>query len=43
VGSSTNAWYRQLNYNNAQVNRNLNNRSNGFAVRCVRESKRHKR
>jgi hypothetical protein len=39
VGSSTNAWYREFNYNNAQVNRNLNNRSHGFSVRCVRESK----
>jgi uncharacterized protein (TIGR02145 family) len=39
VGSSANAWYRGFDYNTAQVNRNLNNRSNGFAVRCVRESK----
>jgi uncharacterized protein (TIGR02145 family) len=39
VGSSSAAWYREFNYNNAQVNRNLNYRSFGFAVRCVRESK----
>jgi hypothetical protein len=42
VGSSTNAWNRQFNNNNAQVNRNLNSRSNGFAVRCVRESTRNR-
>jgi uncharacterized protein (TIGR02145 family) len=42
VGSSSNAWYRSLNYDNAQVNRNNSNRSNGLSVRCVRESKRHK-
>jgi hypothetical protein len=39
VSSSTNAWYRNFYYNNAQVNRNLNSRSHGFSVRCVRESK----
>jgi uncharacterized protein (TIGR02145 family) len=45
VTSATNAWNRQFNYNNAQVNRNNNSRSNGFSVRCVREStgNRHKR
>jgi uncharacterized protein (TIGR02145 family) len=42
VGSSSYAWYRDFNYNNAQVNRNLNYRSNGLSVRCVRESKKHK-
>jgi hypothetical protein len=41
VGSNGGAWYRSFNYGNAQVERNLN-RSNGFSVRCVRESKRHK-
>jgi uncharacterized protein (TIGR02145 family) len=39
AGSSNGAWYRNFNYGNAQVERNLNNRSNGFSVRCVRESK----
>jgi uncharacterized protein (TIGR02145 family) len=39
VGSSSLAWYRNFNYSNAQVERYLNYRSNGFAVRCVRESK----
>jgi hypothetical protein len=46
VNSAANAWNRQFNYNNAQVNRNNNSRSNGFSVRCVqREStgNRHKR
>jgi hypothetical protein len=42
VGNSSNAWYRNFDYNNAQANRNLNYRSYGFSVRCVRESKRHK-
>ena len=32
--SSSNAWKRNLNYNNAQVNRNNNNKANGFSVRC---------
>jgi len=32
-----NAWYRNLNYNNAQVNRNNNNKAYGFSVRCVRD------
>jgi hypothetical protein len=39
VSSSANAWRRNFDYNNAQVNRNNSNRSNGFSVRCVRESK----
>ncbi|MDR2449472.1 MAG: fibrobacter succinogenes major paralogous domain-containing protein [Prevotellaceae bacterium] len=39
VGSSANAWRRGFGSGNAQVNRNLNSRSNGFSVRCVRESK----
>ena len=36
---ATNAWNRKLNYNNSQVNRNNNNKQNGFSVRCVRDSK----
>jgi len=32
-----NAWDRNLNYNNAGVNRNNNNRKNGFSVRCVQD------
>jgi uncharacterized protein (TIGR02145 family) len=34
---ATNAWNRNLNYNNAQVNRNNNNKSNGFSVRCLKD------
>jgi uncharacterized protein (TIGR02145 family) len=37
VGSSSNAWYRGFAYNGAQVYRNLNGRSYGFSVRCVRD------
>ncbi|MDR0982702.1 MAG: fibrobacter succinogenes major paralogous domain-containing protein [Culturomica sp.] len=33
--SSSNAWNRNLNYNEARVNRNTNNKSNGFSVRCL--------
>jgi uncharacterized protein (TIGR02145 family) len=36
VGSSSAAWTRQFDYTNAQVTRNLNNRSAGFSVRCVK-------
>jgi uncharacterized protein (TIGR02145 family) len=35
--SSTNAWNRKLNYNNDKVNRNNNNKENGFSVRFVRD------
>ena len=35
--SSNNAWNRNLNYNNADVNRNNNNKQNGFSVRLVRD------
>ena len=35
--SSGNAWNRNLNYNNASVNRNSNNKSNGYSVRCLRD------
>jgi uncharacterized protein (TIGR02145 family) len=34
---ASNAWNRNLNYNNAQVNRNNNNKSNGFSVRCLKD------
>jgi uncharacterized protein (TIGR02145 family) len=36
--SGTNAWNREFNYNRTDVNRNNNNRSNGFSVRCIRDS-----
>ena len=35
--SSTNAWNRNLNYNNSDVNRNNNNKQNGFSLRLVRD------
>jgi len=35
--NSNNAWNRKLNYNNSDINRNNNNKRNGFSVRCVRE------
>lgn len=35
--NSNNAWNRKLNYNNSDVNRNNNNKINGFSVRLVRE------
>jgi len=34
--NSNNAWNRKLNYNNSDVNRNNNNKQNGFSVRCIR-------
>ena len=34
--NATNAWNRNLNYNNATVNRNNNNKTNGFSMRCVK-------
>jgi uncharacterized protein (TIGR02145 family) len=34
---SENAWNRNLNYNNGKVNRNNNNRTNGFSVRCSKD------
>jgi hypothetical protein len=36
--SDANAWNRNFNYNEARVNRNNPNRSNGLSVRCVRDS-----
>ena len=35
--SSTYAWYRYLNYNNAQVFRNNYTKAFGFSVRCLRD------
>ena len=35
--SATNAWNRNLNYNNATVNRNNNNKANGFSARCLKD------
>jgi len=34
---ASNAWNRNLNYNNATLNRNNNNKTNGFSVRCVKD------
>jgi uncharacterized protein (TIGR02145 family) len=38
VANATTAWRRTFDYNNAQVSRYNNNRSNGLSVRCVRDS-----
>ncbi|MGR3317636.1 MAG: FISUMP domain-containing protein [Candidatus Anammoxibacter sp.] len=35
--SGSNAWNRKLNSNEARVNRNTNNKANGFSVRCVKD------
>ncbi|HHB78399.1 MAG TPA: hypothetical protein ENK85_04115 [Saprospiraceae bacterium] len=35
--NGSNAWNRNLNYNNTDVNRNNNNKGYGFSVRCVRD------
>lgn len=35
--NTNNVWKRKLNYNNTQVNRNNNNKQNGFSVRCLRD------
>ncbi|MCH7658220.1 MAG: fibrobacter succinogenes major paralogous domain-containing protein [Bacteroidetes bacterium] len=35
--NATNAWNRNLYYNNAYINRNSNNKKYGFSVRCVRD------
>ena len=35
ANNSNNAWNRKLNYNNSEVNRNNNNKRNGFSVRCL--------
>ena len=36
-GSGTNAWFRDLYYNNAQVSRNYYNKKGGASVRCVKD------
>ena len=33
-----NAWYRNLNSNDSNVNRNNDNKDNGFSVRCLRDN-----
>jgi uncharacterized protein (TIGR02145 family) len=38
--SATNAWNRNLNTGNGQSNRNNNNKTNGFSVRCLQNSSR---
>ena len=35
--NNNNAWNRKLNYNNSEINRNNNNKKNGFSVRCIRD------
>ncbi|MCF7845317.1 MAG: hypothetical protein K9M12_00960 [Candidatus Pacebacteria bacterium] len=35
--SSTNSWRRNLNRDYSDVNRNTNNKLNGFSLRCVRD------
>lgn len=35
--SSANAWNRNLNSGNATVNRNTNDKLNGFSVRCLKD------
>ena len=37
--SGANAWNRNLNYTEARVNRNTNNKANGFSCRCVKDWK----
>ena len=37
VESGGNAWKRNLNYTEARVNRNTNNKANGFSVRCLKD------
>jgi hypothetical protein len=36
--SGGSAWNRNLNSDNAQVNRNANDKTNGLSVRCVKDS-----
>ncbi len=33
----SNAWRRNLNSSNSEVNRNTNSQDNGFSVRCLRD------
>jgi RNA-directed DNA polymerase len=35
---ASNAWNRNLNYNNAQVNRNSYDKFLGFSVRCLKDN-----
>jgi uncharacterized protein (TIGR02145 family) len=35
--STADAYYRNLNYGNSDVNRNYTNKTYGFSVRCVRD------
>ena len=35
--NTNNAWNRNLNYQNGKVNRNNNNKENGFSVRCLKD------
>jgi hypothetical protein len=35
--NTNNAWNRKLNYDNGNVNRNNNNKTNGFSVLCLRD------
>jgi len=35
--NATNAWNRNMNYNNSDVNRNNNNKTNLYSVRCVQD------
>ena len=35
--NTNNAWNRDLNYNNGNVNRNNNNKPSGLSVRCLRD------
>lgn len=37
--SGANAWNRNLNSGNATVNRNTNDKLNGFSVRCLKDWK----
>jgi uncharacterized protein (TIGR02145 family) len=39
ANGSENAWNRNLNYNNGEVNRNNWNRTNGYSVRCLQDLK----
>ena len=35
--NANSAWYRSLDFNGANVGRNLTNKLNGFSVRCLRD------
>ena len=36
--NSNNAYYQNLNYNNAEINRNNNSKLLGFSVVCIRDN-----